>query len=564
MKLTFIGATHEVTGSCYYLEACGKKILIDCGMEQGPDLYENVPIPAAAGEIDMVLLTHAHMDHSGNLPLLYKHGFHGQIFATGGTSALCRIMLQDSAHIQEFEAEWKNRKNMRAGRPLVEPLYTMDDALGAISCFVSTEYGQEKYIAAGIRVKFIDAGHLLGSSSIEVTVTEDSVTKKIVFSGDIGNTNQPLINDPTPPSDADYVIMESTYGDRSHDRPAKEDYAGALAEVIQRTFDRGGNVVIPSFAVGRTQEMLYFIREIKQKHLVSGHDGFQVWVDSPLANEATNIFRERMYSDFDQEAHQLLDQGINPIGFDGLKTSVTAEDSKAINFIEEPKVIISASGMCDAGRVKHHLKHNLWKAENTILFVGYQAVGTPGRSILDGAEQVKLFGEEIDVKAEICSLPGVSGHADNQGLMNWIGAVQPRPQMVFVTHGEDKVTEIFRDRLKNELGLNAYAPFSGTCFNLASGAFDYEAGPKPIEKEVREGLQEERQDGSGFVRRKGTDRGAIRTADSGTKKAAAAYTRLVAAGSRLMSLISRSQGWANKDMTRFADEIGRLCDKWDR
>ncbi len=564
MKLTFLGATHEVTGSCYFLEACGKKLLIDCGMEQGPDLYENKPIPIPAGDIDMVLLTHAHMDHSGLLPLIYKHGFHGQIFATGGTSALCRIMLLDSAHIQEFEAEWKNRKAERAGREQVEPLYNRLDAEGAIGCFVSVDYETPKIIAEGITVRFFDAGHLLGSASIEMTITENGVTKKIVFSGDIGNTNQPLISDPTPPKAADYVVMESTYGDRTHERPADENYAGTLADVIQRTFDRGGNVVIPSFAIGRTQEMLYFIRQIKQEGMVSGHDGFEVYVDSPLAIEATNIFRERMYSDFDDEAKRLLQEGINPIGFPGLKVSVTSEDSKAINFDENPKVIISASGMCDAGRIKHHLKHNLWKSENTILFVGYQAIGTPGRSILDGTDSVKLFGEEIEVRAEICQLPGVSGHADNNGLMAWIKAIENKPDMVFVTHGEDKVTEIFRDRIRDELGFNAYAPFSGTVFDLAAGTFEVEAEPVEIKKEDREILLQSKEDGGGQVRRKGSDRGAATTVTSKNKKAASIYTRLVAAGNRLLTVIRHNEGGANKDLNRFTEEINRLSDKWDR
>ena len=563
MKLTFVGATHEVTGSCYYLEACGKKILIDCGLEQGPDLYENKPIPVPAGEIDMVLLTHAHMDHSGLLPLLYKHGFRGQIFATGGTAALCRIMLLDAAHIQEFEAEWKNRKAERAGRDMVEPLYNQQDAEGAITCFVSVEYEKITYIADGIRIKFIDAGHLLGSSSIDMTITEGDLTKRVIFSGDIGNKHQPLISSPTLPEEADYVIMESTYGDRTHDRPVHDDYAAALADVLQRTFDRGGNVVIPSFAVGRTQEMLYFIRDIKQNNMISGHDNFEVYVDSPLAIEATNIFRERMFSDFDDEAKELLATGINPIGFAGLKTAVTSEDSRAINDIPEPKVIISASGMCDAGRVKHHLKHNLWKEESTILFVGYQAVGTPGRSILEGAESVKLFGEEIEVRAEICQLPGVSGHADNIGLMEWISALRRKPDMVFVTHGEDKVTELFRDRLKEELGFNAYAPFSGTVFDLASGTFEVEAEPVPIEKEDREAIAIQKQDVGAVVRKKGSDRGAA-TRVSKDKKAAAIYTRLVAAGNRLMAVIRHNEGGANKDLKKMTEEINRLSDRWDR
>ena len=564
MKLTFLGATHEVTGSCYYLEACGKKILVDYGMEQGQDLYENAPMPVPASQIDMVLLTHAHMDHSGLLPLLCKEGFQGQIFSTGGTASLCRIMLLDSAHIQEFEAEWKNRKAERAGRPKVEPLYSRIDAENAIKCFVGVEYEQEKIVAEGITVRFVDAGHLLGSSSIEVTITENGVTKKIIFSGDIGNTNQPLISDPVYLKGADYVVMESTYGDRTHERPEHADYAGALADVIQRTFDRGGNVVIPSFAVGRTQEMLYFIRQIKQEGLVQGHDGFQVWVDSPLAIEATNIFRERMHDDFDKEAMELLREGINPIGFDGLKVAVTSDESKAINEDKQPKIIISASGMCDAGRIKHHLKHNLWREESTILFVGYQAVGTPGRSILDGAESVKLFGEEIEVRAEICQLPGVSGHADDEGLMAWIKAMEEKPKMVFVTHGEDKVTEFFRDRLINELGLNAYAPFSGTRFDLASGTFEVEAEPVPVEKEEVQARQAIRQDGGSQVRPvvKGED--GLKRISSKNKKAIHAYARLTAAGERLLAVIRHNEGGANKDINKLTEEILRLCDKWDR
>ena len=564
MKLTFLGATHEVTGSCYYLEACGKKILVDYGMEQGQDLYENAPMPVPASQIDMVLLTHAHMDHSGLLPLLCKEGFQGQIFSTGGTASLCRIMLLDSAHIQEFEAEWKNRKAERAGRPKVEPLYSRIDAENAIKCFVGVEYEQEKIVAEGITVRFVDAGHLLGSSSIEVTITENGVTKKIIFSGDIGNTNQPLISDPVYLKGADYVVMESTYGDRTHERPEHADYAGALADVIQRTFDRGGNVVIPSFAVGRTQEMLYFIRQIKQEGLVQGHDGFQVWVDSPLAIEATNIFRERMHDDFDKEAMELLREGINPIGFDGLKVAVTSDESKAINEDKQPKIIISASGMCDAGRIKHHLKHNLWREESTVLFVGYQAVGTPGRSILDGAESVKLFGEEIEVRAEICQLPGVSGHADDEGLMAWIKAMEEKPKMVFVTHGEDKVTEFFRDRLINELGLNAYAPFSGTRFDLASGTFEVEAEPVPVEKEEVQARQAIRQDGGSQVRPvvKGED--GLKRISSKNKKAIHAYARLTAAGERLLAVIRHNEGGANKDINKLTEEILRLCDKWDR
>lgn len=535
MKLTFLGATHEVTGSCFLLEACEKKILVDYGMEQGPDLYENVPMPISAAEVDMVLLTHAHMDHSGLLPLLYKRGFRGQIFATASTGDLCEIMLRDSAHIQMFEAEWKNRKGKRAARELVEPLYDMDDAIGALSCFVRCPYDKEVRIGEGLKIRFIDAGHLLGSSSIEVWISEDGIEKKLVFSGDIGNVNQPLIRDPQYPDSADYVIMESTYGDRSHDTPP--DYAKALTEVIQRTFDRGGNVVIPSFAVGRTQEMLYFIRQIKQEKMVSGHEDFEVWVDSPLAIEATNIFREHMWSDYDEEAIALIQQGINPIGFTGLKTAVTSDESKAINENMTPKIILSASGMCDAGRIKHHLKHNLWRAESTVLFVGYQAAGTLGRALLEGVTNVKLFGEEIEVRAEICRLPGVSGHADNNGLLRWARSFTEKPKKVFVVHGEDTVCEIFADRLRDELGLDAYAPYSGTCYDLAAGCFLHQAEPVPIPKAA---------------------------ASSAAVKVTKTFARLLAAGQRLIGVIRHNEGGANRDLEKFTREIHALCDKWDR
>lgn len=535
MKLTFLGATHEVTGSCFLLEACEKKILVDYGMEQGPDLYENVPMPISAAEVDMVLLTHAHMDHSGLLPLLYKRGFCGQVFATASTGDLCEIMLRDSAHIQMFEAEWKNRKGKRAARELVEPLYDMDDAIGVLSCFVRCPYDKEVRIGEGLKIRFIDAGHLLGSSSIEVWIIEDGIEKKLVFSGDIGNVNQPLIRDPQYPDRADYVIMESTYGDRSHDTPP--DYAKALTEVIQRTFDRGGNVVIPSFAVGRTQEMLYFIRQIKQEKMVSGHEDFEVWVDSPLAIEATNIFREHMWSDYDEEAIALIQQGINPIGFTGLKTAVTSDESKAINENMTPKIILSASGMCDAGRIKHHLKHNLWRPESTVLFVGYQAAGTLGRALLEGVTNVKLFGEEIEVRAEICRLPGVSGHADNNGLLRWARSFTEKPNKVFVVHGEDAVCEIFAERLREELGLDAYAPYSGTCYDLAAGCFLHQAEPVPIQKTA---------------------------ASPAAAKVTKTFARLLAAGQRLIGVIRHNEGGANRDLERFTREIHALCDKWDR
>ena len=535
MKITFIGATHEVTGSCYYLEAAGKKFLVDCGMEQGPDYYENKDIPVPPGELDFVLLTHAHMDHSGNLPAIYAKGFKGPVYATEATCNLCDIMLRDSAHIQMFEAEWRNRKAKRQGKPEFVPAYTMEDALGVIRNFVGCPYETGIILGEGLRVKFIDAGHLLGSSSIEVNICEAGVEKTIVFSGDIGNKNQPLIKDPTYFRKADYVVMESTYGDRSHgERP---DYVCLLADVIQETFDRGGNVVIPSFAVGRTQEMLYFIRQIKAEGLIHGHDNFKVFVDSPLANEATNIFGIHKYDCFDDEALELIRKGINPLSFPGLKISVTSEDSKAINFDDDCKVIISASGMCDAGRIKHHLKHNLWREDSTILFVGYQAVGTPGRALLEGTQEIKLFGEPVHVAAKICRMPGISGHADVNGLVDWIKAFEVKPQKVFVTHGEDTVTELFAARLRDEMNYDAYAPFSGTEFDLAEGEFLYEAEGVKIQKPAA--LQK-------------------------ASKAAKVYEKLLALGYRLLSVIRKNEGCANKDLEKFSRDVQSLCDKWDR
>lgn len=535
MKITFIGATHEVTGSCYYLEAAGRKFLVDCGMEQGPDYYENKEIPVNASELDFVLLTHAHMDHSGNLPAIYARGFQGPVYATEATCHLCDIMLRDSAHIQMFEAEWRNRKGRRQGKPEFVPPYTMEDAMGVIRNFVPCPYQKVISPAEGIKVRFVDAGHLLGSASIEITMAEDGTEKKIVFSGDIGNVNQPLIKDPTYLHEADYVVMESTYGDRSHgDRP---DYVGILSEVIQRTFDRGGNLVIPSFAVGRTQEMLYFIRQIKEEGRITGHDNFKVYVDSPLANEATTIFGEHQYDCFDKEAISLIRKGINPLSFPGLKTSVTSDDSRAINFDEDCKVIISASGMCDAGRIKHHLKHNLWNRNSTILFVGYQAVGTLGRALLEGAGEVKLLGEEVHVAAEICQMPGISGHADVNGLLDWISAFEKKPERVFVTHGEDTVTELFAERLREEKQLDAAAPFSGTVYDLKENVCIDETSGIKLEKTHL---------------------------SARSSKAARAFEKLLAMGQRLMSVIRKNEGCPNKELERFSREIQSLCDKWDR
>ncbi len=531
MRLQFIGAAHEVTGSCHYLEAAGKHILVDCGMEQGVNVFENVDIPVPEAQLDYVFLTHAHVDHSGQLPLLYAKGFRGQVFATKATADLCSIMLRDCAHIQQQEAEWKNRKAKRhAGTEAVEPLYTMEDADGILKKLVPCRYQEKIEVCPGVTIRFTDVGHLLGSSSIEIWLQEAGEKRKIVFSGDIGNVKQPLIKDPQSTETADYVVMESTYGDRYH--PAlRMDYVAELTRILQETFDRGGNVVIPSFAVGRTQEMLYFLRQIKEEGLVKGHDGFPVYVDSPLAVEATGIFRDNVYECFDEEAMELVNKGIDPLHFPGLRLSVTSEESKAINFEDTPKVILSASGMCEAGRIRHHLKHNLWRPESTILFVGYQAVGTLGRMLVDGVPEVKLFGEPISVRAKIKVLAGLSGHADKEGLLRWIGNFGPKPERIFVVHGEDSVCQAFTGCLEREYGQRAYAPYSGTIVDLITNSFVYEAGPVFIKK-----------------RRKVSD----------------VFTRLLAAGERLMAVIRRNEGGANKDLARFADQINALCDKWDR
>ncbi len=533
MKLMFIGAAHEVTGSCHYLECGDTKILVDCGMEQGTDIYENAELPVSYSDIDYVFLTHAHIDHAGHLPLIYARGFRGRIITTIATCDLSRIMLKDSAHIQEMEAEWKNRKARRAGRPEVPPLYTLEDAVGVLEFLEGCEYGQIIHLNDDISLRFVDAGHLLGSASIEVWCTEGDITKKIVFSGDIGNKNKPLIRDPEYIAEADYVVMESTYGNRLHEK--KKDHVAELTCILQETLDRGGNVVIPAFAVGRTQELLYFLRKIKLEHLVKGHDGFEVYVDSPLAVEATHVFKQNLLRCYDEETKELVEHGINPIDFPGLKLSVTSEESVAINFDSRPKVIISASGMCDAGRIRHHLKHNLWRPECTVVFAGYQAVTTLGRSLVDGAPSVKIFGETIDVEAHIESLEGISGHADRDGLLAWIRAYEKKPKQVFVVHGDDMVCEEFVERLVKEEKIPAAAPFSGSIYDLAAGEWLVRTAGVPIEK-----------------------------AREGRRRADSIFARLVAAGERLRKVILHNEGGANKDLAKFADQIHALCDKWDR
>ncbi len=529
MKLEFLGAAHEVTGSCHFVQVGDKNFLVDCGMEQGPDLYENQDIPVNPSEIDYVFITHAHIDHSGLLPLLYSKGFRGQVFATNATTQLCDIMLKDSAHIQMFEAEWKNRKARRAGQPEVVPMYDLNDVQGLLNHFVPCEYDKKVAVCEEITIRFRDAGHLLGSSFIEIWAKEENDEVKLVFSGDLGNGNRPLIKNPEVPESADYLIIESTYGDRMHSVPP--DYAEELAKLLARTFARGGNLVIPAFSVGRTQEMLYHLKKIKMMNLLPQYADFEVYVDSPLAVEATNIFNKNVQECFNESALEDIMNGNNPIQFEGLKKSVSSDDSKAINFIKKPTVIISASGMCEAGRIRHHLKHNLWRPECTILFVGYQVPGTLGNRLLGGAKSVKLFGEEIQVKAEIVNLPGISGHGDRAHLTDWVKGIKDKPKRIFVVHGEDSVCDEFAEHLRAETGCDATAPYSGDTYDLLTNTCTVLGARKPGKPKK--------------------------------KVQSNAFMRLLAAGERLLAVIRRSEGRPNKELSKFADQINTMCDKWE-
>jgi metallo-beta-lactamase family protein len=574
MKITFIGAVHEVTGSCTHLEICGKRVLIDYGMEQGKDFFENATLPTIPGDIDAVLLTHAHMDHSGLLPLLYKNGFHGKVHATKPTCNLCDIMLRDSAHIQEFEAEWRNRKGARSGEKPYVPLYIMADAEGILKQFVPHRYDEKFTLFEGIEVRFTDAGHLLGSSYIEIWIDEDGEKRKFVFSGDIGNINQPLLRDPSLVDDADFIMMESTYGDRAHAAPP--DYARALADVLQTTFDRGGSVIVPSFAVGRTQELLYFLRRIKDERLVRGHTNFPVFVDSPLANAATRIYLANADFCYDEEARAFVEQGINPLAFDGLTITESSQESMAINTDTRPKVILSASGMCEAGRIKHHLKHGLWNVANTILFVGYQAPGTLGRSLLEGAEKVKLFGETIRVNAEIKQLPGISGHGDVNMLIKWATHFSPKPRRVFVNHGDTEVCDLFTKRLKDEFGLAATSPYSGSVYDLVKNEYIFEAQPEPLKERVYAPIPHETHD---LAERSPQIAHSQKERPPRTKKhpqqkgqyvpqvqrdSESAYHRLLVALERLVDTIRSSKGLSSRDLNRFTDHIDAISDEMER
>ena len=473
MKITFLGATRTVTGSNFLVEAAGKKFLVDCGMWQGREdieIQNGEDFEYNPAEIDFMLLTHAHIDHSGRIPKLYNEGFRNKIYAHKATCDLCTLMLPDSGHIQEAEIEWKNRKRIRKGEKELPPLYTAEDALKSLEVFEPVKYDEIVEITPDIHVRFNDAGHMLGSSIIELWVKEDGKETKTVFTGDLGNNDIPLLSEPTMIESTDYLVMESTYGSRLHLR--NEEKAKMFLDIVSETLDNGGTVVIPSFAVGRTQEILYEINKLKDiitdeefKRRYKTLMKSPVYVDSPLAISATEVFKENMEL-FDEETQAQIMQGDNPLEFPGLEFTRTADESKALN--EDPKssIIISASGMCEVGRIKHHLKHNLWNPKSTILFVGYQAPGTLGYSIVNGAKKVKIFGEEIAVNARIEYIEGYSGHADQEGLMNFIYSFITKPKHIFLVHGEPESQDILQAKIEEETKIGVTIPEFGETYEL--------------------------------------------------------------------------------------------------
>lgn len=473
MKISFLGAAKTVTGSNFLLEGAGKKILVDCGLYQGKALEERENYEEFAynvQDIDFMLLTHAHIDHSGRIPKLYKEGYRNPVIATKATCDLCAIMLPDSGHIQEMENEWQNRKRKRSGKKELPPLYTAEEAQECLEIFRPVKYDEIIELDPNINVRFNDAGHMLGSSIIEVWVKEDGETKKIVFTGDIGNNDIPLLGAPTMMENADFLVMESTYGGRLHMR--NDDKAEMFLNIVAETLDKGGNVVIPSFAVGRTQEILYELNKLKENRndeaFMKKYETLMkalVYVDSPLATSATEVFRNNMDL-FDDEVKQRIQSGDNPLDFPGLHFTQTVDESKALNESKIPSIIISASGMCEVGRIKHHLKHNLWDPKNTILFVGYQAPGTLGAKIVSGEKKVKIFGEEVAVNARIEYIEGYSGHADQEWLLNFVYSFINKPKHIFLVHGEPDGQKILKDKIVETTNIPVTIPDYGETYKL--------------------------------------------------------------------------------------------------
>lgn len=473
MKITFLGATKTVTGSNFLVEAAGKKFLVDCGMYQGRGDIEEKNYDAFlfdVHEIDFMLLTHAHIDHSGRIPKLYKEGYRGPIYAQKATCDLCTIMLPDSGHIQEMEVGWKNKKRQRKGQPELEPMYTAEEAMQCLEVFKPVKYDEVVEITENIKVRFNDAGHMLGSSIIEIWVNENGKETKAVFTGDIGNNDIPLLASPTMIEAADYLVMESTYGSRLHMK--NNDKANIFLDIVYETLEKGGTVVIPTFAVGRTQEILYELNKIKEntedEDFLKKYEKLMnapVFVDSPLAVSATEIFKKNTDL-FDFEVKEEMEHGDHPLEFPGLQFTQTVEESKALNESNKPAIILSASGMCEVGRIKHHLKHNIWNPNSTILFVGYQAPGTLGRKIVDGAEKVKIFGEEFTVNARVEYIEGYSGHADQEWLLNFIYSFYNKPKHIFLVHGEEDSQEVLKEKILETTNIPVTIPDFGETYTL--------------------------------------------------------------------------------------------------
>ena len=477
MKITFCGASKTVTGSNYLIEAEDKKLLLDCGMFQGSAREEQMNFESFIynpKDIDYLILSHAHIDHSGRIPKLVREGFNGKIYTTHATYDLCEIMLMDSANIGMQDAEWENRKRVRKGLTPIEPLYNTNDVKESLKLFKPVYYNQEIKIDDTFTFRLQDAGHILGSAIVELFINEDGKTTKLVFSGDLGMPERPILMDPTFIEDADYLIIESTYGDRDH--PTYTDSTKSLIKIIDDTSQKGGTVVIPSFAVGRTQDLIYQLNSYYDGEGLEEYKKIPIYIDSPMAVSTTKVF-EKNSNLFDEDAKNLILSGDNPFDFENIFYVRDVEESKRLNAVKYPKVIISASGMATAGRVRHHLKHNLWDPKNSVIIVGYQAEGSTGRKLVEGAKKVSLLGEEIKVEASIYSLQGFSAHADRTMLLNWIGHFKKFPKKIFLVHGEEKAITALKSEIENKWQANVHVPDLGDSVELYAADTKFNDSP---------------------------------------------------------------------------------------
>ncbi len=471
MKVKFCGASTGVTGSCHLISTENHKVLLDCGQFQGGkemDKMNEEAFPFDPAEIECVILSHAHIDHCGRIPLLVKRGFRGPVYCTDATADLLEVMLRDSAYIHEKDAEWQTKKNLRTGKPAVEPLYTIQDSEQALSLVKPILYDQLVEINPDMKIVFNDAGHILGSAITELWITEGEATSKLVFSGDLGVMDRPILRDPVKIKKADFLIMETTYGNRLH--PENSTSIDELIAITLKTVKRGGSVIIPSFAVGRTQELIYQFNMFYEHHpeYASVLGKVNVYIDSPMATTATEVFKKNAQV-FDEETKAYILSGDHPLDFPNLKFTRNTADSQMLNTDKSAKVIISASGMCEAGRIRHHLKHNLWDSRNSIVFVGYQAEGTLGKLLVQGAKEVKLFGEPVMVGAEIYNLEGFSGHADQKGLLDWLGGFQKEPKHIFLVHGETQSKIDFAAKVNEVFGYEPIVVNGNTEYDLGTG-----------------------------------------------------------------------------------------------